>query len=487
MDNNIMLNQLRKVNKLSIPILWILGTIVLLLGILSNSLSQDLIPSIFIFLAATFCTLFTVLKKFDRIICFVIIIALVVATVFAISANGSESMICIFICVSFSSLYLDKLIFLTNAALINLGLFMLELVNPITDWVTFMEIIVIFNICLCVFFFLIKWGKDLITSSSEQELKTKNLLSELEKSMETIRTNTSALKEDISTCYKSMETVSDASTGVTSIVQQVSNGAESLAQNINGINEMINEANQTVIKTQEISKHLSNVSIESEGTFNQSSEKIHDMDKQISMISNSSTESLSMVNKLQINMSEVNKFLSSIEEIAEQTNLLALNASIEAARAGESGKGFVVVAQEVSKLADESSNTVNQINSVMHDINEGMKLVYEKVQNGNTATEQGVHIVNEVNESYEKLKSSFNDIINNITTELKMIEKTSLIFSNILRSSENIASISEENSASAQEMFATLESQDSSIKIIYNSIDKIKTSSENLNAITNNK
>lgn len=486
MNNNIMLNQLRKVNKLSIPILWILGTIVLLMGIFSNSFSQDLIPSIFIFLAAIFCTLFTVLKKFDRIICFVIITALVVATVFAISSNGSESMICIFICVSFSSLYLDKLIFLTNAVLINLGLFMLELITPVTDWVTFIEIIIIFDICLCVFFFLIKWGKDLITSSSEQELKTKNLLSELENSMETIRTNTSALKEDINTCYKSMETVSDASTGVTSIVQQVSNGAESLAQNINGINEMINEANQTVIKTQEISKHLSNVSIESEDTFNQSSEKINDMDKQISMISNSSSESLSMVNKLQSNMSEVNKFLSSIEEIAEQTNLLALNASIEAARAGESGKGFVVVAQEVSKLADESSYTVNQINSVMHDINEGMKLVYEKVQNGNTATEQGVHIVNEVNDSYENLKSSFNDIISNITTELKMIEKTSSIFSKILESSENIASISEENSASAQEMFATLESQDSSIKIIYNSIDKIKTSSENLNAITTN-
>ena len=61
---------------------------------------------------------------------------------------------------------------------------------------------------------------------------------------------------------------------------------------------------------------------------------------------------------------QIDSLTQEIIGITEQTQLLALNASIEAARAGEAGKGFAVVAQEINKLAEDSEETANQINSV---------------------------------------------------------------------------------------------------------------------------
>ena len=59
---------------------------------------------------------------------------------------------------------------------------------------------------------------------------------------------------------------------------------------------------------------------------------------------------------------------SAIMEITNQTNLLALNVSIEAARAGEAGKGFAVVATEIGGLADQSKQTVAQIQKVTEEV-----------------------------------------------------------------------------------------------------------------------
>ena len=73
-----------------------------------------------------------------------------------------------------------------------------------------------------------------------------------------------------------------------------------------------------------------------------------------------------MVETIAKNGRKVNEIAEVIGQIANRTHIPSLNAAIEAARAGEHGKGFVVVAQEVGKLAESAGQNAKQISLIVH-------------------------------------------------------------------------------------------------------------------------
>ena len=88
---------------------------------------------------------------------------------------------------------------------------------------------------------------------------------------------------------------------------------------------------------------------------------------------------------------ETNRVLGFIKEIAGQTNLLGLNAAIEAARVGEQGRGFGVVAEEIRKLAANSTTSITQINGIINGIQAGSAATYAQI----SQVEEGISQVAE--------------------------------------------------------------------------------------------
>src|SRR5439155_2655825 len=78
-------------------------------------------------------------------------------------------------------------------------------------------------------------------------------------------------------------------------------------------------------------------------------------------------------------MEQVRRVSSGIEAIAKKTNLLAINATIEAARAGEFGRGFVVVANEVKRLAEETRSATSEIADTVRSLTDEAAVVASEV------------------------------------------------------------------------------------------------------------
>ena len=251
--------------------------------------------------------------------------------------------------------------------------------------------------------------------------------------------------EDIQEATSIVHTFSDS-------ITQVIKNSERVSQSVNHTSHVIEEGQRAVTElagTSEKNLHVSQVV----------SQNIEELNHQIN---------------------EITAFTASIKGIAQQTNLLSLNASIEAARSGETGRGFQVVANEVKKLAEESSKSANKIEKIIQKIAEQVTV---SVQNMNE-TEK---IAQAQHEMVEKTKRSFTAIHENIRTILEknqemdramvtIDENKDILISTI----ENISMISEKSAVNAHTANATTQEQLLAIEEITNAIQELNEMTESL-------
>lgn len=222
---------------------------------------------------------------------------------------------------------------------------------------------------------------------------------------------------------------------------QVSQGSEQMAESARGLAEGATDQADAVLELQTAITGVADQLKKDAGDSQESFVKTSKLGMEAADSSNNMEQLTKAMERISAASTQIKNIIAQIEDIASQTNLLSLNAAIEAARAGEAGKGFAVVADEIRKLADDSAKSAVSTRALI-------ETALEEVENGNQLTEKTACSLEQVINGLREISDSIRKTYVSSDNQVKAIGE-------IEGSIRQISNVVQNNSAAAQESFAT--------------------------------
>lgn len=215
--------------------------------------------------------------------------------------------------------------------------------------------------------------------------------------------NVSAASEQLTA---TSEQSASASEEVAATIQDIADGAENQAENTEAGSEKAHQLGEIVEQEQAVVNRL-NVAFKK--VHSAVEEGITEI-KRLAMLSDKTSKATkeveSGIHSTNDSSHRISEASSMIANIAEQTNLLALNAAIEAARASEAGKGFSVVAEEIRKLAEQSTESTASIDAIVKELQTNAESSVKVMADVSRAIEEQLASVQLTQAKYEQIETA---------------------------------------------------------------------------------
>jgi len=205
--------------------------------------------------------------------------------------------------------------------------------------------------------------------------------------------------------------IAESSVEIASTMEQQERSTSQQAMAVNQTTSTMNELNNSARQSAEQAEGSAHGARQALNLSQEGSNAVEDTLEGMNTLREKVGAIAQQIMRLSQQTNQIGNISTIVADLANQTNMLALNASVEAVRAGEHGKGFGVVASEIRKLADQSKNSAEKINTLVADIQNSIDLTVMVTDEGTKTVEDGVKIAQETEKAFSGVSNAINDMV----------------------------------------------------------------------------
>ncbi|MBI4721312.1 MAG: methyl-accepting chemotaxis protein [Chitinivibrionia bacterium] len=245
--------------------------------------------------------------------------------------------------------------------------------------------------------------------------------------------------------------VSEAAVTLDGAAEQMATGVEQAAAQVNSVATASEEMSTTSSEIAQNCVMAAKSSERANNAANTGEAVIQETVAVMNRISERVTRSAGIIKSLGGRSDQIGQVVGLINDIADQTNLLALNAAIEAARAGEHGRGFAVVADEVKKLAERTTQATKEIGQTINAMQSETKEAVASMEEGVKEVEHGTRETTKSGDALQDILKQINTVASEVNQIAVASEQQTATTNEIASNIQQISGVMQETAQRIQD------------------------------------
>ncbi|MBJ6748936.1 methyl-accepting chemotaxis protein [Geomonas anaerohicana] len=307
--------------------------------------------------------------------------------------------------------------------------------------------------------------------SEEIVVNRRNEISQMLRSLQKLQTSMRGMIQGI---QQTADELASASSQLSNTSTRMAEGTEHASQQSSSVSSAVGEmagvSSDIALSCQKMADRAGSTNT----ATSKGEETITRMTSVMGEIEQMVTGTVDAVKALGSNSDKIGDIVVAIEDIADQTNLLALNAAIEAARAGEQGRGFAVVADEVRRLAERTTSSTREVQSIIASLQGDVKNVVALMERSANSVRSGTDDVQHSSRAIGTIKEHITPLLEYVSQVATAAEQQSATTINISESMRQIIGVVQETAGGAQESARAAEDLANSARALQDMVSRFR-------------